>query len=123
VPEGISHKLRRANQHLEALYVEAQEFLKADPEPCRIVSHDDPDSRDRIYQMEILKPPPALDWAIVTGEILYNLVSALDHLAWELCLAHAPARHRHCVPSSQSSGAKIGSTISSAEAGEKRSEA
>jgi hypothetical protein len=42
--------------------------------------------------MEILKPPPALDWAIVTGEILYNLVSALDHLAWELCLAHAPGR-------------------------------
>jgi hypothetical protein len=90
VPEGISCKLRRARQHLEELHAAIEAFLKADPKPYKIVAHDDPQTRDRIYGLEILEQPPSVEWAVVTGDILHNLRSGLDHLANAMCRAHAP---------------------------------
>jgi hypothetical protein len=56
------------------------------------VSHDEPDTRDRIYGIEVIEPPPAVEWGVLTGEIVHNLRSGLDHLAYALCLAHTPGK-------------------------------
>jgi hypothetical protein len=92
VPEGISYKLRRAHEQFESLDVAIKRFLEADPEKWRVVSHDDPDTRDRIYGIEVIEPPPAVEWGVLTGEIVHNLRSGLDHLAYALCLDHAPSK-------------------------------
>ena len=92
LPEGIAYKLRRANEQRETLDMAIKRFLDADPTPYRILSHDDPDTRDRIYGMEIVEPPPAIEWGVLAGEIVHNLRSGLDHLAYALCLAHTPSK-------------------------------
>jgi hypothetical protein len=90
VPEGIAWKLRRARTHFEGLHAEVDTFLNAEPPPYRIVAEDDPYSRDRIYRMEIGRPLPAIEWGVVVGDVIHNLRSGLDHLAYALCLANAP---------------------------------
>jgi hypothetical protein len=90
VPEGIAWKIRRAQTHFEGLYAEVDAFLNTDPPPYRIVADDDPNSRDRVYRMEIVNPPPAIEWGVVVGDVIHNLRSGLDHLAYALCLASAP---------------------------------
>jgi hypothetical protein len=92
VPEGISYKLRRAHEQLETLDVEIKRFLEADPKTWRVVSHDDPDTRDRIYGIEVIEAPPAIRWGVLTSEIVHHLRTGLDHLAYALCLAHAPGK-------------------------------
>ena len=91
VPEGISCKLRRANKQLESLDKCVKRFLEADPQPYRILPEDDPDTRERIYWLEIVVPPPLI-WSVIAGEIIHDLRTALDHLAYALCLAHAPGK-------------------------------
>ncbi len=90
VPEGVSEKLRRANEHLEALNVSVERFLERDSN--RVISEDDPDTGNRIYRAEILESPPSVKWAVVAGDILHNLRSGLDHLAYALCTVHAPGK-------------------------------
>ena len=91
VPEGIAWKIRRAETHFSELVAGAKVFLAADPEPYPIVTEDDPESRDRIYRMEIVRHPPAAEWGVLAGDVIHNLRSALDHLAYALCLAHSPS--------------------------------
>jgi hypothetical protein len=92
VPEGVAAKLRRAQTHFEGLRVEVDAFLNAEPPPYRIVTADDPHSGDRIYRMEIVQAPPAIDWAVVVGDVIHNLRSGLDHLAHVLCRANVPTK-------------------------------
>ena len=92
VPQGISYKLRRAHEQFESLDAAVKGFLEADPKTWRVVAHDDPDTRDRIYGIEVIEPPPAVEWGVLTGEIVHNLRSGLDHLAYALCLAHTPGK-------------------------------
>jgi hypothetical protein len=94
VPEGIACKIQRAEMHHQALDAEVQAFLQADPKPYRIVAEDDPESGDRVYRMEIVRPPPAIEWGVSAGDVIHNLRSALDHLAYALCLAYSP----HVMP-------------------------
>jgi hypothetical protein len=91
VPERISYKLRRAHEQFEALDVAIKRFLEADPKPYRILTHDDPDTRDRIYGMEVIQAPP-IEWGVITGQIVYHLRTGLDHLAYPLCRAHTPGK-------------------------------
>jgi hypothetical protein len=92
LPEGISCKLRRAHQQFETLDVAFHGFLETHPKPYRILTHDDPNTRDRIYGIEIIKPPPTVEWGVLIGEFIHNLRSSLDHLAYALCLAHTPGK-------------------------------
>jgi hypothetical protein len=56
------------------------------------VSRDDPNTRERLYGIEVLEDPPVGEWGILIGEILYNLRSGLDHLAYALSAAHTPGK-------------------------------
>lgn len=91
LPEGISHKLRRANEQFETLDVAIKRFLEADPQPYRVLAYDDPDTRDRVYGIEVTESPP-IEWGVVIGEIVHNLRSGLDHLAYAMCLSHRPCK-------------------------------
>jgi hypothetical protein len=83
---GARLKTRRAHNHLVALEKRVQRFV--DSEPYAIYSEKDPPAREHIVFLKVLKPPRLEDWAIVAGDVLHNLRSALDHIVWELAIRH-----------------------------------
>ena len=94
VPEGVAWKLRRAARLSEAIETAIFGFVRKEPPPYRIDVRDVVDDNGRVVErswwLEIVEQPPAVEWAGMTGELLHNLRSALDHLAYALCSAHDP---------------------------------
>lgn len=79
--DGCRVKLARADHHLEDLEARARAFYATNPYTTS-VHHDHETSEFRITLERSEQPP--LEWGAIVGEVLYNLRSALDHLAWEL---------------------------------------
>jgi hypothetical protein len=92
VPDGVLWKLQRAAEHWRVIESSVDGFLEKVPKPYRIDVRDDELTRERSWWLEVVEQPPAVEWAGITGEVLHNLRSALDHLAFALCLAHAPEK-------------------------------
>lgn len=92
--DGVLEKLYRADDHLELLNKEWRDFIRMENGPYDFVIHIDPQSGDHLIYAEIVKPPPPRLSAIV-GDVLHNLRSALDHLAWALVerAGGKPGRH------------------------------
>jgi len=93
VPRGLGHplegclaKLHRAKAHLDALEEASGEFRRGS-EPVRLVREDKAEGSlvEFIYRAKISAQPP-LSMSVLVGDALYNLHSALDHLAWQLAL-------------------------------------
>lgn len=90
---GIESKLERARQHHSQLLDEVHQLLvgyegaAVRAEPLRGDEH--------VY---VLKGAPSVPahWTALVGDIVHNLRSALDHLAWQLVLASggSPRRER-----------------------------
>lgn len=77
--ESFVLKLERAQEHLETLSRELNEFLKDDPQP--IVRRVDGQRVE--FVAEVREPfPPRL--ALLAGDVLQNARSALDHVVWRL---------------------------------------
>jgi hypothetical protein len=91
VPAGVLWKLDRAARLTAEINERINGFLHKGAKPYRIDVRDDEATGERRYVFKLLEPPPAVEWAGMTGEVLHNLRSALDHLAYALCLAHAPS--------------------------------
>jgi hypothetical protein len=53
----------------------------------REVREYDPQMHSRAVGLGIYEPP-RVDWSLLVGDYLFNLRSALDHLAWQLVLAN-----------------------------------
>lgn len=80
--DGVDAKIARARQHLDELKAEVStafgegsyEFVKEVDGPGRLSFR--------------VRGVPKVDplWNVTTGEILFNLRSSLDHLAWQLVL-------------------------------------
>jgi hypothetical protein len=86
---GIREKLARADEQIEFVNAEWGRFLKEE-EPYGIDWKYDPDSAEYfLYKphFRIFKDPP-IRMAVLLGEIVHNLRSALDHLACELIECH-----------------------------------
>ncbi|MCC7421032.1 MAG: hypothetical protein IT428_12185 [Planctomycetaceae bacterium] len=83
--DQILAKIERANKHI----LEFEECLNAfrNSKPYRLVIEDNPDSRERVYKVKVLKPPP-LELSLIAGDAIHNLRSALDHLVWRLIEAN-----------------------------------
>jgi hypothetical protein len=81
---GFLLKLGRAEEHLDTLDARIGEYF-AD-KPYVSVREYDPQHNTRLAGIRITKRPPT-DLALVIGDYLHNLRSALDHLAWELVIA------------------------------------
>lgn len=81
--QGPLLKLERASEHLKTLDAEVVEFLEG--EPYRTIETIEPETGDYVLSGEILRPPPAHLGPII-GDIVHNLRSALDHLAYQLAI-------------------------------------
>lgn len=56
-------------------------------DPLHIGARHDPQSSDYIFFVEASTEPPTLDWGCRVGDVVHNLHSALELLAWQLVLA------------------------------------
>lgn len=78
---GALAKLERATEHLYALHEGIEGFVAA--EPYRVEVEFDPQRGDHAVYVRVLRDPPFRLSAIV-GDVLQNLRSCLDHVAWSI---------------------------------------
>jgi len=76
-------KIERAKKHLHDMEAEVRLFLEG--KPYVIGTRGDPETGRRIYYLVSVREP-ALGLAAMVGDVLQNLRSALDHLAYQLVL-------------------------------------
>jgi hypothetical protein len=74
-------KIQRAGKNVEDLQAACDAFF--DSHPYVIESKDDLHTRERSYYLVSMKGVPD-EIAAICGDVLYNLRSALDHLAYHL---------------------------------------
>jgi hypothetical protein len=79
-------KYKRADAHADALHREVSLFSEADA--IKIIHDGDLETGDYVFWVELLEEPPLREWGLTVGDILHNLHSALDSLAWQLTIAH-----------------------------------
>ena len=81
---GARLRVKRAHKHLNELERKAGAFLKRHPED--FTRRLNPQNLDYfIYDVAPNKPPP-VTLGPVFGDVVHNLRSALDHIAWNLAL-------------------------------------
>lgn len=96
VPSGIQAKLDRAEEHFNLLDRLVDEYLRENA--YRFVGEERTEAGYWHYEayLEVDSFPPDEVWGPIIGDIVHNLRSALDHLAWQLALpeyrAEAPRR-------------------------------
>ena len=90
--DGPRAKVAGANEQANALNKLIQRFFKDNP---RATGFDlDPDAGEGLMWVEIGNQPP-LRWSVIIGEIIHDLRSALDHLAWQLGINNLRGRDPH----------------------------
>jgi len=90
LPDKLSHigaKVFRSITHLESLDHEIKAFLSG--EPYEIISEFNVNERTYTYRAKPRQDIP-LHIRVLTGEVLAQLRSTLDHLAWQLALLNGP---------------------------------
>jgi hypothetical protein len=83
---GVFAKLERAEFHIHSLREDVDAFLTRDPPPWshRVETEQAAGEGTRYIVRAVIREPPRPRWALIIGDALQNLNSALDHLAWEL---------------------------------------
>jgi hypothetical protein len=76
-------KVKRAYQHILDLNREIAKFIPPEGSAYKIVPEDDLQTGERTFYLHILEEMPS-EFSALIGDILHNLRSALDHLAWHL---------------------------------------
>ncbi len=89
---GCQLKLDRAYEHMESLNRAMQGFLGR--RPYELWKHFDRQTNEYFVFMRLRDTPP-VKWSIVIGDIVHNLRSALDHLAWQLVKANGKKPDRN----------------------------
>lgn len=79
----INIKVDRAKQHIVELGKAITSFFES--EPYKIGTKHDPKTRKLIYYLAFVQPVPS-NISCIVGDIIHNLKSALDHLAYQLFL-------------------------------------
>jgi hypothetical protein len=77
-------KLARADEHLDALYRETDGW--GDRDPFRIVREHNADGTVHQFSLRFKVQPDTLRWALLLGDALHNLRSALDHIVYALAV-------------------------------------
>jgi hypothetical protein len=93
---SASAKVARAKEHVENLKLAVRAFL--DEGPYVAIGYDEPETGDRVVRFNAsLEVPPRI--SIIVGDVIHNLRSGLDHLAWQICLACSGTPNRNtCFP-------------------------
>jgi hypothetical protein len=85
--ELVRIKVKRAKHHIEYFNGRIDDFFRGVPNPYPIIREDDPKTGDLVFKLGKCLPIPE-DFPAIIGDILQNLRTALDHLAWQLVLAN-----------------------------------
>src|SRR5579871_3852534 len=81
----IKLKTQRAKDHIRDLDTAIQAFRDSDPYGFRV--EDDLQTGDQVHRIQIRSETPE-HFALLIGDAVHNLRTALDHLAWQLVLAN-----------------------------------
>jgi hypothetical protein len=81
----IKLKVERAKHHARELECAIQTFRDSDPYGFRI--EDDLQTGDKVHRIHIRRETPDC-FALLIGDAVHNLRTALDHLAWQLVVAN-----------------------------------
>ncbi len=84
---GARLKIERAREHLKALRNETRAFV--DSNPYRTFVEPDADTGEPVVRIGFARPGVRVPirLGLIAGDIIHNLRTALDHLAWQLALA------------------------------------
>jgi hypothetical protein len=85
MPQSVVLKIDQAKKHLDTLEKEVRSFLSRNP--FAVVSEEEPRTGDLVDKVRINESVP-IHWSAIVGDIINNLRSALDHLAYELVQAN-----------------------------------
>jgi hypothetical protein len=77
----VTLKVKRAKEHIEDLDRQIRTFLESNP--YKVGAKHDPESRKLIYYVASVEPIPDC-LPLVAGDAVQNLMSALDHLAYQI---------------------------------------
>jgi hypothetical protein len=77
----ITLKVERAKKHVSDLDRETRAFLKTNP--YKVAVKRNPDTRQMIYYVASVEPTPDC-LPLLAGDAIQNLMSALDHLAYQI---------------------------------------
>ena len=78
----VDSKVERAKKHIADLRDEATAFVNS--KPYTIGARQDPQNRKLVYYIEAVNAQIPVAFALIAGDAIQNLVSALDHLAYQL---------------------------------------
>jgi hypothetical protein len=84
VDERLKHvtlKVKRAQEHISAFEQQLRPFLER--HPYKVGAKHDPETRKLIYYVESAEPVPDC-LPLIAGDAIQNLMSALDHLAYQI---------------------------------------
>lgn len=85
--DGAKLKLGRAYAHFEVISEICERFKHGE---CEIVPEIDRDDLNLGVLRVRLRPQPPVDLPVIIGDCLFNVRSALDHIAWQLVLPKNP---------------------------------
>ena len=77
----VTLKIKRAKEHVADLERELRAFLNGNP--YKVATRRDPQTRKLIYYVSSVEPTPDC-LPLIAGDTIQNLMSALDHLAYQI---------------------------------------
>ena len=77
----VTLKVKRAKEHVVALELALRKFLESGP--CKVGARHDTNTRKLIYYVTAAVPVPDC-LPLIAGDVIQNLMSALDHLAYQI---------------------------------------
>ena len=86
--DGCRAKIERASLHLREFGDRVRSFTDQAPYKVRGEHHSDTNEIVFVAEANHACPPIPLDLALIAGEVAHQLRSALDHLVWQLVVAH-----------------------------------
>ena len=86
--DGPRLKCERAKEHLDNLTAEIAAYYSRKPYAISRDVHPEDPTR-QVFRLNVREEPP-LRLGIILGDVVHNLRSALDHLAFQLALVHTP---------------------------------
>lgn len=88
--DGSRAKIDRAKRHLEELNADME--AGTSQQLYGIRTRDDPQTGERVVQL-LLPRKLFIQYAVVVGDVIHQLRSALDHLVWELIIRSGGVPH------------------------------
>lgn len=92
--EGVDIKLHRAKMHFKDLHRQIQAHINSDLYRFRCDVYRQ--GFDHVYRAESA-PPVKLGLSAILGDVVHNLRSALDHLAWQLVILNGMVPPSNCA--------------------------